>query len=173
MEHAAFSLLHRRLTALGFDAWDAVAEEDVCAGAPHCYAEFMRAILSAFPRETAALMRKYPWLCVEGEDGALASAVLRLLSLEGGCRTGIKPTQFRERKYAAAKINICINLCDMLSRLATRGEGTRRPRAAGKKVGAAKASPSSITCEASTLLLNARLTDLNGRKKELAHLNRM
>ncbi|RNE95282.1 hypothetical protein TraAM80_10292 [Trypanosoma rangeli] len=39
-------------------------------------------------------------------------------------------------------------------------------------VGAAKASSSHpVTCEASTLLRNAQLTDPNGRKKTIAHLD--
>ncbi|RNF01815.1 uncharacterized protein Tco025E_08600 [Trypanosoma conorhini] len=173
MERAAFPLLHQRLTASGFDAWDAVTEEDVYAGAPHCYAEFMRAILTSFPRETAALMRKHPWLCVEGEDGALAAAVLRLLSLEGGRRNSIKSTQFREKKYAAAKINLCIELFDLLDRLAASSGGTRSPGAAERKVGAAKTGPSCPPArDAPALLLNARLADVHGRKRALDHLVR-
>ncbi|KAF8290782.1 hypothetical protein TcYC6_0127890 [Trypanosoma cruzi] len=170
MLSATFSLLHRRLSSLGFDGWDAVTEEDVYSGAPHCYAELMRAILFSFPHDTAALMRKYPWLCIEGEDGALAHSVLRLLSLEGSRRIVIKATQFGEKKYAAAKMNICIELFDLLSRLSWLRENTQGTRTAARRAALARAIPFyPAACDASAFFLKARLGELNGRRKALDH----
>ncbi|KAG8348617.1 putative Centrosomal spindle body CEP44 [Trypanosoma vivax] len=130
MEKVAFSTLQQKLVSLRFDGWDAISECDVYTGAPYCYALFMRHILSSFPTATAALMRKHSWFCIEGEDGALASAVLRVLAKECGYKARITPLQFRAKKYAAAKMAMCSDLFDCLRVLTARHASRAKPRRA-------------------------------------------
>ncbi|KEG08301.1 hypothetical protein DQ04_07491020 [Trypanosoma grayi] len=174
MDQVTFSLLHRRLVSIGFDGWDAVCEEDVYRGDPHCYAGFMRSILAAFPHATAALLHKYPWLCVEGDDGALAHSVLRVLMQEYGRKPSITAMQFRATKYASAKIKTCIELFDLLSRMTARGRRAECSRAANKKESIAEMDSSRLSsCDSTALLLEAQLHSLDERKRALNRLSRV
>lgn len=177
MERVTFSLLHQRLVSIGFDGWDAVTEEDVYKGDPHCYAVFMRSILCAFPHVTALFLRKYPWFCIEGDPESLARSVLRLLANECGRRVFLSPMQLKACKYASAKMKICIELYEFLYKVFsstcdspcphTRTQRKEENKSTGDKVVERSAALRLAPLDLSTALLKGRLDKLAKRKRAL------
>nr|CCC92461.1 unnamed protein product [Trypanosoma congolense IL3000] len=165
-----FSILQQKLHAVGFDAWDTINEADVYSGHPHCYALFMRSMLCGFPDVAAALLRKYPWFCIEGGDEALASSVFRILFQEYGYKPKISTLQFRAKKFAHLKANICLDMFDLLKQSIPRGGYGR-----GKincKAGRNSSLPqyaSRGTMDDVGKLLDLRLSNLENRRRTLNH----
>ncbi|KAG5476866.1 hypothetical protein LSCM1_05198 [Leishmania martiniquensis] len=112
-----FSLLHAKLSKLGFRDWDAVSEGDVMTGNPHTYSLFLRFLYHRFPAATAALIRKYEWFVVEQSAAKVGAATARLLAAELGETAGISGAQFSQCKYASAKVAMCHSLLRLLRSL--------------------------------------------------------
>ncbi|ORC85172.1 uncharacterized protein TM35_000371450 [Trypanosoma theileri] len=173
MERVTFSILHRKLAFVNFDGWDAVTEEDVYKGVPRCYAMFMRTFLFSFPRATAALMRKYPWFCIEAEDASLGQAVLRLLGQELGHKPSLTPMQFIAPKYASTKMKACIELFDLLSGWETREKDREASHTIMGGAMAQKKEPHLITQDSFSHHLERELNHINQRKKALDRITRV
>ncbi|KAG5503148.1 hypothetical protein GH5_04209 [Leishmania sp. Ghana 2012 LV757] len=109
-----FSLLHAKLSKLGFRDWNAVSEGDVMTGNPHTYSLFLRFLYHRFPTATAALIRKHEWFVVEHSDANVGVATVRLLAAETGETHGISGAQFSQCKYASAKVAMCHSLLRLL-----------------------------------------------------------
>lgn len=111
---SSFSLLHAKLSQLGFDDWDALSEGDVMTGNPHTYATFIRFLFHRFPVTTAALIRKHDWFVLELDDVNVGATTVRLLAAEAVQAPAISATQFGQCKYAAAKVAVCHALLHLL-----------------------------------------------------------
>lgn len=114
-EQVAFVQLHGALSRLGYCSWRSVTEDDVVAGSPILYAHFVRFIFMSFPSVTAGLMRRHKWFVIEGNDTALGSSVLRLLSEEYHCVIPLTAAQFAKRQFALQKMRLCVQLIRSLS----------------------------------------------------------
>ncbi|GET89094.1 hypothetical protein, conserved [Leishmania tarentolae] len=112
-----FSLLHAKLSKLGFRQWDSVNEGDVMTGNPHTYSLFLRFLYHRFPAATAALIRKHDWFLLERSDRNIGAATVRLLAVEIGEVHGISGAQFNRCKYASVKVAMCHSLLRLLRSL--------------------------------------------------------
>ncbi|KAG5502731.1 hypothetical protein JKF63_04498 [Porcisia hertigi] len=129
-----FSLLHAKLSKLGFCHWERVSEGDVMTGNPHTYALFLRFLYHRFPASTAVLIRKHEWFLVEHSDTHIGATTVRLLAAEAGERHGISGAQFSQCKYASAKVTICHSLLRLLHSL-TRRSSTQTSAASARITG--------------------------------------
>ncbi|CBZ27572.1 conserved hypothetical protein [Leishmania mexicana MHOM/GT/2001/U1103] len=124
---SSFSLLHAKLSKLGFRDWDQVSEGDVMTGNPHTYSFFLRFLYHRFPAATAALIRKHDWFILEHSDKNIGAATVRLLATETGEVHGISGAQFGRCKYASAKVAMCHSLLRLLRSLTPQPSTKRSP----------------------------------------------
>ncbi|CAC9493151.1 hypothetical protein conserved [Leishmania donovani] len=122
-----FSLLHAKLSKLGFRDWDSVSEGDVMTGNPHTYSLFLQFLYHRFPAATAALIRKHDWFILEHSDENVGAATVRLLAAETGEVHGISGAQFGRCKYASAKVAMCHSLLRLLRSLTPQPSTERHP----------------------------------------------
>ncbi|CAJ1026177.1 hypothetical protein, conserved [Leishmania lindenbergi] len=122
---SSFSLLHAKLSKLGFRDWTSVSEGDVMTGNPHTYALFLRFLYHRFPAATAALICKHEWFILEHSDVNIGAATVRLLAVEAGETHGISGAQFSRCKYASAKVAMCHSLLRLLRSLTPQSLSTR------------------------------------------------
>ncbi|KAK7200452.1 hypothetical protein NESM_000099700 [Novymonas esmeraldas] len=172
-----FSLLHAKLSRLGFSDWAAVSEGDVLTGHPHPYGLFLRFLYQRFPTATAALIRRYAWFVLEHSDANIGAATVRLLAAATDEAPRISTVQFQQCRYAAAKVALCHSLLRLLRSL-TPPPPADRPHAA--RITLADRAPAAAPAPAATSVLpiappaNAAVIRLiDQRRHELNALRRV